>query len=354
MPVLRVAVVTSDVPFVEGGHLTIARSTVHALRKYGYEADLVLTPQNPFGKQLQAYMATRLTDIREDGLGRKIDRVISFRFPSYAVKHPFHICWLNHRMREYYDLWEELRSQLGFKGKIKETFRRKVFHQIDTYLLKHNVRHLFAQSITIQGRLKKWGNIPSSLLYPPPPPRNYFTDSYQPFVFTVSRLQKLKRIHLLVEAFRHMKNQNLKAFIIGRGPEESHLADIIKAYNLEKRILLLGETDEKTVLEHYARCLCVYFAPLREDYGFVTGEAFASRKSVLTTTDSGGPSELVQNGQTGYIVPAQPKAIAAKLDELVENRALAEKMGNQAYSFISTFSWENTVRTLLIHDKIPQ
>lgn len=347
MSALRIAVVTSDVPFVEGGHLTIARSTVRALKEYGCEADLILTPQNPFGKQFQAYWATRLTDVREDGLGRKIDRVISFRFPSYAVKHPSHTCWLNHRMREYYDLWNELRSHLGAKGKIKETIRRKVIHQLDAHLLKHNVEYLFAQSKTIQARLEKWGGISSSLLYPPPPPRDYYTDSFQNFVFTVSRLQKLKRIDLLVNAFRYVKNQQLKAVIIGRGPEETYLASLIKKHRLEDKVFLLGETDEKSVLDHFSRCLCVFFSPLREDYGFVTGEAFASRKPVLTGLDSGGPSELVEDGKTGFVVPSRPESFAEKLDELAGNKNLAEKMGNEAFAFISKLTWEKTVRSLL-------
>src|SRR5512136_2104426 len=120
----RVLVVTSDVPFVEGGHLTIARAAVRAFRECGHEADLILTPQNRFGRQLRAYAATRFTDVGMDGLGRRIDQVVSLRFPSYAVRHPVHVCWLNHRMREYYDLWQDLRSQLSWKGRIKEPLRR--------------------------------------------------------------------------------------------------------------------------------------------------------------------------------------------------------------------------------------
>ena len=38
--------------------------------------------------------------------GQPIDQVISLRYPSYAVRHPRHVCWLNHTMREYYDLWD--------------------------------------------------------------------------------------------------------------------------------------------------------------------------------------------------------------------------------------------------------
>ena len=126
MKTRRIVVVTSDVPFVEGGHLTIARDTVRALREYGCEADLVLTPQNRFGRQFSSYLTNFLTDVQEDGLGRRIHQVISFRYPSFAVRHPHHVCWLNHRLREYYDLWEHLVSQLGVRGKFKEYTKRSL------------------------------------------------------------------------------------------------------------------------------------------------------------------------------------------------------------------------------------
>lgn len=344
----RIAVVTSDVPFVTGGHLMIAESTTKALREYGYEADLILTPQNRFGYQFRAYLATRLTDLGQDGLGREIHQVISFRFPSYAIKHPCHVCWLNHRLREYYDLWGMLFSQLSFRGHLKESLKRKAIHALDTYLLKRRVTKLYAQSETIQERLKKWGNIPSEVLYPPPPWRDYYTDSYKNFIFAISRLHKLKRLDLLVDAFIHVKNKELRAFIIGEGPEEHALSQKVKNNNLESRVFLLGKTDEKTVMDHYARCRAVFFAPLMEDYGLVTGEAFASRKPVITTEDSGGPAELVKDGETGYILEADPEKIAEKLDELAENKDKAEDMGEKAFDFISAFRWEDTVEKLIL------
>jgi len=343
----RIIVVTSDVPFVEGGHLTIARSTVRALRECGHQADLMLTPQNRFGRQFQAYWANRFTDVGVDGLGRPIHQVISFRFPSFAVKHPHHVCWLNHRLREYYDLWEMLYAQLGTKGRIKESLRRRFFHAWDTRLLKHNVSRVYAQSRTIQQRLEHWGRIPSQVLYPPPPQRGYRTEGYDNFIFSVSRLQKIKRLDLLIEAFHKVRSRDLKAYIIGEGPEAENLTALIKKYGLEKKVFLLGKSDEATVISLYARCRAVYFAPLREDYGFVTGEAFKSRKPVITTSDSGGPAELVNDGESGFIASPDPTELAECFDRLSDDPALAERLGGNAYAFISKITWEKTVEKLI-------
>ena len=83
----------------EGGHLVIARELTSALRDAGHDARIVTTPQNRFGRQASAYLATWLTDVRSSE-GHPIDQVISLRYPSYAVRHPRHVCWLNHTMRE--------------------------------------------------------------------------------------------------------------------------------------------------------------------------------------------------------------------------------------------------------------
>ncbi len=344
----RILVVTSDVPFVEGGHLTIARCTVQALLDHGYEADLVLTPQNRFGRQFRAYLANFFTDVEIDGLGRRVHQVISFRFPSFAVRHDRHVCWLNHRLREYYDLWEDLKSQLSWKGKLKESARKQIIRIIDNYLLKHNVDKIFAQSETIQQRLKKWGNIPSEVLFPPPPQRDYYTNDYADYIFTVSRLQRMKRLDLLIKSFKYMKNKEFKAVIAGSGPEYANLMSLIRENKLEKRISLIGKSDDKTILRHFANCRAVYFAPFREDYGFVTGEAFASSKCVITAEDSGGPTELVKHGQRGYICESLPEKIAEKIDILANDIKLAEQMGQNAKNFISNITWDKTIERLIL------
>lgn len=343
----RVLVVTSDVAFVEGGHLTMARAVVRSLRELGHEADLMRTPQNRFGRQLSAYWATRLTDVGLDGLGRKIDRVVSLRFPSYAVRHPVHVCWLNHRMREYYDLWDDLKARLSRRGRVKEGLRRFLIHRLDRRLLVRNVRKLFTISGEVSRRLERWGRIPSEVLYPPPPPRPYRTEGYGDFVFAVSRLTGLKRLDLLIEAVARMENRGLRAVIAGEGPEHDRLAGLIRERRLEGRVSLAGGLDEAALVDHYARCRAVYFAPYHEDYGFVTGEAFASAKAVLTAPDSGGPAEQVRDGESGFIVPAEPGALAARLDAWAGDAALAERMGQAGRRSIASLSWPAAAERLL-------
>jgi glycosyltransferase involved in cell wall biosynthesis len=343
----RVLVITSGALFVRGGHLTIANETAAALRREGHLAEVFITPQNRFGRQLSAYVSTWLTDVGETADARPIDRVISFRFPSYAVRHPRHVCWLNHRMREYYDLWERFTRGMGRRGLVKETVRRHLYHYLDRWLLTRNVTRLVAQSRTIQARLRRFGGIGSELLYPPAPERPYRNDGYGDYVFAVSRLHPLKRLDLLVEAAARMRSGSLAFKIAGEGEDEGRLRERIRALGLAGRVELLGAIGERELVEHYARCRAVFFAPWNEDYGFVTLEAFRSGKAVLTTLDSGGPSELVVDGATGLLSEPTPDAVAARLDQIANDPPLAEKLGQGALRAAQEHTWPRAVEFLL-------
>jgi glycosyltransferase involved in cell wall biosynthesis len=342
----RILVVTSGALFVRGGHLTIAEETAAALRRAGHLSEVLVTPQNRFGRQLSAYVSNWLTDVGETADGHPVDQVISLRFPSYAVRHRRHVCWLNHRMREYYDLWERFTRGLGRKGRFKEGIRRRLFHTLDGWLLRRNVSRLVAQSRTIQARLQRFGGIPSEVYYPPAPLRPYRTDGYGDYVFAVSRLHPLKRLGLLVEAAARMADRTLHFKIAGDGEEGPALRQRIKDLGLSGRVEMLGAISDADLVEHLARCRAVYFAPWNEDYGFVTLEAFSSGKAVVTAADSGGPAELVEHGRNGLVAAPTAEAVAEQLDLLARDRGQAERMGQAALLAAREHTWERAVEFL--------
>lgn len=344
----RVAVVTSSPPFAEGGHLVIARSLVSALGRAGHDAEMILTPSHRFGRQARAYAATWLTDVTRDHEGRPIDQVISLRYPSYAVRHPAHVCWLNHRMREYYDLWPSFRATLPPASRLKESIRRAVIHRVDHHLLTRHVRKLFVLSRTVQKRLERFGRLASEVLHPPAPPRPYRCDEYGDYVFAVSRLTRLKRMDLLVEALARPAARNVRCVIAGDGEERDSLVRLVRDRGLDGRVQLVGEVDSAALVQHLGRCRAVCFAPRDEDYGFVTIEAFASRKPVVTCSDSGGPTELVEDGRTGLVAEPDPDRLGQALARLMEDRQLAERLGTAAYARSALITWPAVVEKLLM------
>ena len=344
---MRVAVVTSAPLFVEGGHLVIARSLVQALREQGHEATMVLTPQNRFGRQGAAYLSTWLTDVGLGDQNRVVDQVISLRFPSYAVRHPNHVVWLNHTMREYYDRWEMFKETLSWKGRIKEGTRRQLIHIADRYLLTRNVRKVYSQSRAVAARLQRWGGIESETLYPPPPQRAYRCDCYGDYIFAVSRLAPLKRLSLLIEALAHPEAAGIRCIIAGEGEEHQVLEHAIMTRGLSSRVQLIGRIDDGQMLDHLAKCRAVCFPPLDEDYGFVTVEAFASRKPVITCTDSGGPAELVVDNVNGKVCAPRPERLAVALRELMDDQTTAERLGQAALNVVTGMTWPRAISRLL-------
>lgn len=342
---MRIAVVTSSPPMVEGGHMVIARSLARALRDAGHHADIIVTPQNRFGRQASSYVATWLTDVGSSD-GQPIDQVISLRYPSYAVRHPNHVCWLNHTMREYYDLWDRFSATLSARGRLKERARRRAIQLADRYLLTRNVKRLFVQSRTIQQRYAMWPELRSTVLYPPAPQRPYRCDDYGNYIFMVSRLTPLKRTDLLLDALATPEGAGIRAVIGGDGEEHATLQARVIQLGLADRVVLAGALSEGPLVEHLARCRAVCFPPLQEDYGFVTAEAFASSKAVVTCRDSGGPAELVRDGVNGFVCDPTPASLATALRRLMDDRALAERMGAQARESAAAMTWDAAVRQL--------
>ena len=343
----RVAVVTSHPLFAEGGHLVIAEGLVSALRDAGHEAAVIRTPQNRFGRQGAAYLATWLTDVGQAHDGGSVDHVISFRFPSYAVRHPSHVCWLNHRMREYYDQWPRFVRSLSTRARLKEGLRRRLIHATDTYLLTRHVSKLFAQSETIQRRLERWGGIPSTVLYPPPRPRPYRCDGYGDYLFVACRLSPLKRVGLVLEALAHPTAAGIRCLIAGDGPERESLSAQTRALGLEGRVQWLGNISEQELVERLAACRAVCYPPSAEDYGLVTLEAFASAKPLITCSDSGGPAEMVRSEVDSLVVEPTPAALAQAFRRVMDDAALAERLGGAACVRAAEFTWEQAIPRLL-------
>jgi glycosyltransferase involved in cell wall biosynthesis len=344
----RILVVTSAPPLTEGGHLVLARALVRALTDAGHDAGLLTTPSNRFGRQGAAYLANWLTDVGMTGGGARIDQVISLRFPSYAVRHPMHVCWLNHTMREYYDRWDAWASGLSPQGRVKETVRRTLIRAADTYCFKNHVRKLMTISGAVKDRLVRWNRLSAEVLHPPAPPREYRCDAYGDHFFFASRLTPLKRVDLVLKALAEPAARQVRCVIGGDGEDRARLTQLARDLGLDRRVTFLGHLSDSALVDRLAECRAVVFPPADEDYGFVTIEAFAARKAVITCTDSGGPLELVTPEATGLVVAPTPAALASAFARLMESTGLAETMGAAAAQVADRMSWPEAIRKLLI------
>jgi glycosyltransferase involved in cell wall biosynthesis len=343
-----ITIVTSAPPLTEGGHLVLARSLERALAEAGHRVGIVTTPSNRFGRQGPAYLANWLTDVGMTGNGARVDQVITLRFPAYAVRHPCQVCWLVHTMREYYDLWDDFSGRLSPQGRLKETARRTLIRAADTYFFKHHVRRMFTISAAVRDRLARWNHVSGQVLHPPPPQRAYRCDGYGDYLFFTSRLAPLKRADLVLRALAEPEARGLRCVVAGEGEEQARLVQLARELGVDGCVTFAGQLDEPALVEHFARCRAVVFPPKQEDYGFVTVEAFASGKPVVTCRDSGGPLELVQTGRNGIVVAPEPAALARAFAELMGSADLAERLGRQGRADVAVLTWANVVKQLVI------
>jgi glycosyltransferase involved in cell wall biosynthesis len=343
-----ITIVTSAPPLTEGGHLVLARSLERALTEAGHRAGIVTTPSNRFGRQGPAYFANWLTDVGVTGTGERVDQVVSMRFPSYAVRHPNHVCWLVHTMREYYDLWDRFSAGLSAQGRIKERARRTLVRAADTYLFKNHVTRMFTISGAVRDRLARYNRVNAEVLHPPPPQRDYRCDGYGDYLFVASRLSPLKRIDLILQALARPEAGRARCVIGGEGEETARLVELCRTLGLQGRVTFTGRLSEGDLVDHLARCRAVVFVPHDEDYGFVTVEAFAAAKAVITCQDSGGPLELVRAGQNGWIAEATPASLARAIGEAMDAPGVAERLGRQGQRDVAGLTWSGVVKKLVI------
>ncbi len=76
--------------------------------------------------------------------------------------------------------------------------------------------------------------------------------------------------------------------------------------------------------------------------------AFVSRKAVITCVDSGGPAELVRPDEDGLVVQPDPESLAQAFRLVMDDAALAERLGATAEARAREFTWDRTIRRLLV------
>jgi glycosyltransferase involved in cell wall biosynthesis len=343
---MKIALVSSFVPFIQGGARNIVEWLEEKLIAHGHRVERFYLPFIDRAEDLfDQTLAFRLID-----LTGACDRLIAFRPPSHVLQHPNKELWFIHHIRPLYDLWDSPYSLVPHT-RAGHAFRQAQI-DLDTEALLES-KHVFTNSNVVAVRLAKFNGVKASTLYPPIlAPERFQNLGFGDEIVAVSRIEPHKRQWLLVEAMRHVKTP-VKLRICGAGANPDHvknLQDRVEQFGLASRIAIENRwVSEEEKADLIGRSLAVAYAPVDEDsYGYPSLEAGHAEKPVLTAADAGGVLELVSDGVNGLVAVPEPAAVAEAMDRLFTDRELAVRMGkaNQARIGELRIDWNRVVEAL--------
>lgn len=342
---MRILVCAVQTPLVRGGAELHIAGIERALREHGHEVATVSMPYRSYpATDVTRYaLAWRLLDLTEVE-GKPVDRLICTKFPTYYVDHPTKVTWLLHQERSLFDLYATPYS--GADGEPHGPATRDAVHAADARALL-SCRAVYANSRNVAARLWRSLGLESEPLYHPPPlAGRYRCDEYGGFLLCVSRLEPIKRVRLALEALA-LSRVSLPLYVVGRGSEEAALHRLAADLGIDRRVRFLGFVPDEELLDLYARCRAVIFPPYDEDYGYITLEAFSSRKPLITTGDAGGVLEFAVNGENAWVCPPAPEAVAEAIDATID-AARCRRMGEAGHARVAPITWDHVVERLLV------
>lgn len=189
---------------------------------------------------------------------------------------------------------------------------------------------MVAISKEVQGRIKKYYERDSLIVYPPvtlTKNQELRTKNQGKYFLVVSRLSKFtqyKRVDLAIEACNRLK---LPLKIIGTGGWRKEL-EKMAGPNVE----FLGDVSDQELKKYYANCRALIF-PAVEDFGLVVVEAQSFGKPVIALR-KGGALDTIKEGKTGIFFDEQSVAALMEAIQVFEKRTFnPQDMKKQAENF---------------------
>jgi glycosyltransferase involved in cell wall biosynthesis len=321
------------------------RELVKQLRAHGYRTELVSVPFKWYPKdEILAHAAAwRLLDLSESN-GLPIDLAIGTKFPSYFVRHPRKVTWLIHQYRAAYELCGTPYSDFGHvEGDVG---LRQALMDLDRRMLGE-CRAIFSNARNTADRLAKFNGLTAEPLYHPPRLADRFeAGPYGDYVLSVGRIESVKRVDLAIRAMASVA-PGVRLMVAGEGTQRAAAERLAETCGVADRVTFLGAVSDEEVVRLYRDALAVVYAPFDEDFGYVTLEAFLSRRPVVTATDSGGPLEFVEDGVNGRVCEPDPGPIAAAISAYATDRRLAAAHGDAGCERARAITWSGVIERLI-------
>ena len=155
---------------------------------------------------------------------------------------------------------------------------------------------------------------------------NYDVESKK--IISVGRLVKVKGFDRLVEiakiVFEDKRTKDWVWHIYGEGPERERLKQLIKKYNLEKKVILKGNVEN--IYELYKEYSFYIMTSYFEGLPMVLLEAKANSLPIISFDINTGPSEIIRDNVDGYLIKdGDIEKMKNKILELIINKNIRKK-----------------------------
>ncbi|HHH52048.1 MAG TPA: glycosyltransferase family 4 protein [Bacteroidetes bacterium] len=165
------------------------------------------------------------------------------------------------------------------------------------------------------------------------------------YIISVGRLDYNKGIDVLIKSFAKINSKfpNIKLVIVGEGELKSQLKELTKDIGIEKSVIFYGYSNSPFELIKKAK----FFVLSSRTEGFpnVILEAMALGKAVISTDCPNGPSEIIQNGLNGILVPVDDvDKLGTAMLSLIEDEKLTLKLAQKAKEINDKYSIEKIMR----------
>lgn len=167
-----------------------------------------------------------------------------------------------------------------------------------------------------------------------------------PVFISVSRLAKEKNICFLLDSLARYKEkygQSFKMLMVGEGPDKEQLIQYAKESGLSENVIFTGKIDNVRLKDYYGASDAFLFASKSETQGIVLLEAFAAGTPVIGVHAS-GVSDLVIDGKNGFLVPEDTDVFADRMQILITDSLLAERLKEGARATSLLFDESNIAK----------
>ena len=171
-------------------------------------------------------------------------------------------------------------------------------------------------------------------------------------LLAAGRIERPKGLDVLIEALGEMTAVDRVQLLIIGGDERAaaelaRLRRVAEDAGVSDLVRFVGSVTHEQIGTYYNAADVVVMPSRYESFGLVAAEAMASGVPVVASR-VGGLASTVADGRTGYLIPWQsPDLFAEKLDLLLDDDALRERLGASAAEAMRAYDWRSVAAQLV-------